>query len=89
MTDAKMVVVKTASNFQFFSRWRNGLIRVDSPGDDANPDLTAFALAASAAADISARPADGVARLTARHDENAKMRMGWRFSRLAGGAATN
>jgi microcystin degradation protein MlrC len=32
IADAKMVVVKTASNFQFFSRWRQGLIRVDSPG---------------------------------------------------------
>ncbi len=41
MTDAKMVVVKTASNFQFFSRWRNGLIRVDSPGTTQS-DLTAF-----------------------------------------------
>jgi microcystin degradation protein MlrC len=29
---AKLVVVKTASNFQFFARWRTGLIRVDSPG---------------------------------------------------------
>lgn len=29
---AKLVVVKTASNFQFFARWRSGLIRVDSPG---------------------------------------------------------
>ncbi len=42
MTDAKMVVVKTASNFQFFSRWRRGLIRVDSPGTTQS-DLTAFA----------------------------------------------
>jgi len=41
MADAKMVVVKTASNFQFFSRWRNGLIRVDSPGTTQS-DLTAF-----------------------------------------------
>jgi hypothetical protein len=32
MTDARMVVAKTASNFQFFTRWRNGLIRVDTPG---------------------------------------------------------
>jgi microcystin degradation protein MlrC len=32
LADAKMVIVKTASNFQFFSRWRRGLIRVDSPG---------------------------------------------------------
>jgi microcystin degradation protein MlrC len=41
MADAKMVVVKTASNFQFFSRWRSGLIRVDSPGTTQS-DLTAF-----------------------------------------------
>ncbi len=41
ITDAKMVVVKTASNFQFFARWRQGLIRVDSPGTTQS-DLTAF-----------------------------------------------
>ena len=39
--DAKMVVVKTASNFQFFAAWRKGLIRVDSPGMTQS-DLTAF-----------------------------------------------
>jgi microcystin degradation protein MlrC len=39
--DAGIVVVKTASNFQFFSRWRKGLIRVDSPGMTQS-DLTAF-----------------------------------------------
>lgn len=39
--DAKMVVVKTASNFQFFAAWRAGLIRVDSPGTTQS-DLTAF-----------------------------------------------
>jgi microcystin degradation protein MlrC len=32
MEDAKMVVVKTASNFQYFAPWRKGLIRVDTPG---------------------------------------------------------
>jgi microcystin degradation protein MlrC len=41
IADAKMVVVKTASNFQFFSRWRTGLIRVDSPGMTQS-DLKAF-----------------------------------------------
>ncbi len=41
IADAKMVVVKTASNFQFFSRWRSDLIRVDSPGTTQS-DLTAF-----------------------------------------------
>lgn len=41
VADAKMVVVKTASNFQFFARWRSGLIRVDSPGTTQS-DLTAF-----------------------------------------------
>ena len=41
LTDAKMVVLKTASNFQFFARWRRGLIRVDSPGTTQS-DLTAF-----------------------------------------------
>jgi microcystin degradation protein MlrC len=30
--DAKMVVLKTGSNFQYFDAWRKGLIRVDSPG---------------------------------------------------------
>lgn len=39
--DAKMVVVKTASNFQFFAPWRSQLIRVDSPGTTQS-DLTAF-----------------------------------------------
>lgn len=32
VSDARFVVLKTASNFQFFSRWRTGLIRMDSPG---------------------------------------------------------
>jgi microcystin degradation protein MlrC len=41
ISDAKMVVVKTASNFQFFRRWRKDLIRVDSPGMTQS-DLTAF-----------------------------------------------
>jgi len=41
VADARMVVVKTASNFQFFERWRQGLIRVDSPGTTQS-DLTAF-----------------------------------------------
>ncbi len=30
--DAKAVVLKTGSNFQYFDSWRKGLIRVDSPG---------------------------------------------------------
>ena len=38
---AKMVVVKTASNFQFFREWHRSLIRVDSPGMTQS-DLTAF-----------------------------------------------
>lgn len=41
VSDAKMVVVKTASNFQFFQRRRHDLIRVDSPGMTQS-DLTAF-----------------------------------------------
>jgi microcystin degradation protein MlrC len=41
VADAKMVVLKTASNFQFFERWRKGLVRVDSPGMTQS-DLTAF-----------------------------------------------
>jgi microcystin degradation protein MlrC len=41
VADARAVVVKTASNFQFFSRWRSGLIRVDSPGTTQS-DLTAL-----------------------------------------------
>ncbi len=41
IADAKMVVLKTASNFQFFQRWRHHLVRVDSPGTTQS-DLTAF-----------------------------------------------
>lgn len=41
IADAKMVILKTASNFQFFSHWRAGLIRVDSPGTTQS-DLRAF-----------------------------------------------
>jgi microcystin degradation protein MlrC len=32
VNEAQMVVVKTASNFQFFAPWRKQMIRVDSPG---------------------------------------------------------
>jgi microcystin degradation protein MlrC len=32
INDAKMVVLKTASNFQHFASWRKQLIRVDAPG---------------------------------------------------------
>ena len=32
VADAKMVVLKTASNFQHFAPWRKDLIRVDTPG---------------------------------------------------------
>ena len=32
INDAKMVVLKTASNFQYFTPWRKQLIRVDAPG---------------------------------------------------------
>jgi microcystin degradation protein MlrC len=38
---AAKMVVKTASNFQFFAPWRSGLIRVDSAGMTQS-DLTAF-----------------------------------------------
>jgi len=41
IADAKLVVVKTASNFQFFSHWSSRLIRVDSAGMTQS-DLTAF-----------------------------------------------
>jgi microcystin degradation protein MlrC len=41
VADAKMVVVKTASNFQFFATWTKDMIRVDSPGTTQS-DLTAF-----------------------------------------------
>ena len=41
VADAKLVVVKTASNFQFFERWRKQLIRVDTPGVTQS-DLSAF-----------------------------------------------
>ena len=38
---ARAVVVKTASNFQYFAPWRQELIRVDSPGMTQS-DLAAF-----------------------------------------------
>ncbi len=38
---ARAVVVKTASNFQYFDDWRRALIRVDSPGMTQS-DLSAF-----------------------------------------------
>lgn len=41
VADAKLVVVKTASNFQFFARWRKQLIRVDTPGTTQS-DLSVF-----------------------------------------------
>ncbi len=41
VAEARMVVVKTASNFQFFARWRKHLIRVDTPGTTQS-DLAAF-----------------------------------------------
>lgn len=41
VADAKMVVVKTASNFQFFARWRKHLIRADTPGTTQS-NLLAF-----------------------------------------------
>ena len=30
--EARAVVLKTASNFQYFAKWRSDLIRVDTPG---------------------------------------------------------
>lgn len=41
VASARAVVVKTASNFQFFAQWRSDLIRVDAPGMTQS-DLTAF-----------------------------------------------
>ncbi len=41
VAEAKMVVVKTASNFQFFAKWRSELIRVDTPGTTQS-NLRAF-----------------------------------------------
>ena len=41
ISDAKLVVLKTASNFQFFARWRKQLIRVDTPGTTQS-NLAAF-----------------------------------------------
>ena len=41
VAQAKMVVVKTASNFQFFAPWRKRLIRVDTPGTTQS-NLSAF-----------------------------------------------
>lgn len=38
---AKLVVLKTASNFQFFAPWRKQLIRVDTPGTTQS-NLSAF-----------------------------------------------
>jgi microcystin degradation protein MlrC len=39
--DAKMVVLKTGSNFQYFEPWRKKLIRADTPGTTQS-DLTAL-----------------------------------------------
>jgi len=41
VSSARAVVVKTASNFQFFVNWRSGLIRADTPGMTQS-DLKAF-----------------------------------------------
>lgn len=41
VAQAKLVIVKTASNFQFFAPWRKGLIRVDTPGTTQS-NLAAF-----------------------------------------------
>lgn len=41
VSKAKMVVLKTGSNFQFFEPWKKALIRVDSPGTTQS-DLTGF-----------------------------------------------
>jgi microcystin degradation protein MlrC len=41
VSDAGRVVVKTASNFQFFARWRKHLIRADTPGP-TQANLAAF-----------------------------------------------
>lgn len=41
VAQARMVVVKTASNFQFFAPWRKQLIRVDTPGTTQS-NLAAF-----------------------------------------------
>ncbi|MFN0052371.1 MAG: M81 family metallopeptidase [Planctomycetales bacterium] len=41
ISEARIVVLKTASNFQFFRHWRPTLIRIDSPGTTQS-DLTAF-----------------------------------------------
>lgn len=41
IAEARMVVVKTASNFQFFAPWQKQLIRVDTPGTTQS-DLKAF-----------------------------------------------
>ena len=42
VNEAQLVVLKTASNFQFFAPWRKQLIRVDSPGMTQS-NLHAFA----------------------------------------------
>jgi microcystin degradation protein MlrC len=39
MEDARMVVLKTGSNFQYFEPWRKELIRADTPGTTQS-DLT-------------------------------------------------
>ena len=41
MGNAKMVVLKTGGNFQYFSQYKSRLIRADSPGATQS-DLTAF-----------------------------------------------
>jgi microcystin degradation protein MlrC len=40
VASAKAVVVKTASNFQFFAEWRKQMVRVDSPGATQSDLLT-------------------------------------------------
>jgi microcystin degradation protein MlrC len=42
VAQAKLVIVKTASNFQYFAAWRKQLIRVDTPGTTQS-NLAAFA----------------------------------------------
>jgi microcystin degradation protein MlrC len=41
VADAQCVVVKTASNFQYFAKWRKQMLRVNTPGTTQS-DLAAF-----------------------------------------------
>ena len=60
--DHQMIVMKTASNFQYMASITSGVIRVATPGPTQS-DLAGPAVAARAPADLPPRRAGHVARL--------------------------